>query len=236
MDNLRIEDNVAGPGGPGSGLSGPGGLSGSNSADRGHDRGQEPGGPGGPIHRLWMTRKEACETLGVSSRTLTRLVTRGDIVRQRIGRESRYRTLGTGAIDRGQEPKPGPQVASVAPIGGPSHGPGGSNGNDVIAEPEPDFLGVIERMADKIGTLERERAEAIAAGHQLADERDELAGDKARMMELLTQAHAALTQSNNDVRRLHSAVDSLTDAVAAVCSSPLAAPVRRRLRAALAPA
>ncbi len=230
MDNLRTEDNV-------SGSDGPNGLGGLNTPDRGHDEGQKPGGPGGPIHKLWMTRKEACEVLDVSSRTLTRLVDRGEVVRQRIGRESRYRPLGTAATDRGQEPQPEPQVAQVAPIVGPRHGPRdpdhGSNDNDVLelvdvmAEPEPDYLGVIERMADKIGTLERERAEAIAAGHQLADERDRLAV-------AVTQTHSALIQSNTDVRRLHSAIDALTDAVAMVCASPLAVPVRRRLRAALA--
>lgn len=236
MDNLRIEDNVAGsngsnagPGGPSHGPGGSDGPGGSNSTDRGHDRGQEPGGPGGPVHKLWMTRKEACEVLDVSPRTLTRLVDRSDVVRQRIGRESRYRLLGTEATQRGQEPKPKPQVAPVAPIVGPSHGPCDDVLElvDVIAEPEPDYLGVIERMADKNGTLERERAEAIAAGHQLADERDGLAI-------ALNNAHHVLARSNTDIKRLHAAVDSLTDAIAAVCASPLGVPVRRRLRAALA--
>ena len=190
------------------------------------------------VKTLWQTKAQIATQLGVSPRTVQRLVQRGKLERRGQGGQTVYRM--TGQNVSGQVAKVATTTAPTAPTlpkqcGQPVSGqpvagcPGVQTDGQVLAE-------LVDRLIERNGQLERQLGEAIAIGHQIADVRDELAGDKARMMELLTQAHAALTQSNNDVRRLHSAVDSLTDAVAAVCSSPLAAPVRRRLRAALAPA
>ena len=216
---------------------------------------------GDAIHRLWMTRKEALEHLEVSPRTLERMVKRGEVTRQRMGRQSRYRIVNwrqqakSEVANRRQASK---NVTPVTPM---------SDANDADSKkaPTPDISKLIalvdrlerektetvalnQKLAEKLMTVESqrdgalfiaregcdERDEAVQVGHQLADERDELGHEKARLMALLGQAHEALVESNSDVRRLHDTIDELTEAIATVCSSALAVPVRRRLRAVLA--
>ncbi len=47
----------------------------------------------GVVVSLWLTRKEVCQKLGCSTRTLTRLVSEGRVERRQSGREGRYRVL-----------------------------------------------------------------------------------------------------------------------------------------------
>jgi phage terminase Nu1 subunit (DNA packaging protein) len=55
------------------------------------DTRQIQGGEGGEVVALWVGKGEALERLGVSERTLQRLVRRGEVVRRQVGREARYR-------------------------------------------------------------------------------------------------------------------------------------------------
>ena len=100
-------------------------------------------------------------------------------------------------------------------------------GAPLPASPVADLVDLIERLSQRIGVLESERSEAIAAGHHLADERDRYAAE-------LGLAVTTLRGSNNDIKCLHHALEDVHDAVVELSSSPLAIPVRGRLRAILA--
>ena len=216
---------------------------------------------GDAIHRLWMTRKEALGHLQVSARTLERMVKRGEVTRQRMGRQSRYRIVNwrqqakSGGINRRQASK---NVAPVTPVSDAND----ANSTQALTPDISKLIALVDRLerekteavtlgqklAEKLMIVEsqrdsalfiaregcKERDEAVQLGHQLADERDQIANERDRMSILLGEAHDTIVRSNVDVRRLHDALESLSDAIATVCGSPLSAPVRRRLRAALA--
>lgn len=202
------------------------------------DTRQSKGGEGGAVVTLWYSKAEAADELGVSTRTLLRMVKRGQVERRQVGREARYRIVKCDR-KRATLDTRHPRQGDMASVTGGKGGEGGDSEihelTDVVAEPEyPVLVGLVERLTDRLVELERknvelerDRAEALAIGHQIADERDQA-------LDLVATAHQALARSNTDVRRLHNAIDTLTDAVVAVCTSPLAVPVRRRLRAALA--
>ena len=202
-----------------------------------HPTPEVPGTHDGTVVSLWMKQAEICEHLGISKRTLYRKADSGKIARRRVGRRVFYRvvhnddTSAPGVTTMALVPKVPVVMRSATPD---------TDATRSASDPT-DFIGLVKHLTDRVAELERskahlehERDEAIAIGHHIANARDELVDDKARMTELLTQAYSALVTSNTDVRRLHDAVDSLTDAIAAICTSPLAVPVRRRLRATLA--
>lgn len=201
---------------------------------RGKTDGKAEISAGGKVETLWRTRAEFCAQFGIGKTTLYKRIKAGDIQKKRGGNRTLYRwTSGNLA----EFPR-----TNTERSGGKAETPTADKyGKVESADGGTDYLSLIERMADKIAALERDKAhlsherdEALTVGHKIADERDKLADDKVQMMSLFAQAHEALVQSNDNVRCLHSAIDALTDAVAMVCASPLAVPVRRRLWAALA--
>ena len=200
---------------------------------------------GDAIHHLWMTRKEALGYLKVSPRTLERMVTRGEVARQRIGRQSRYRIINwrqQAKSETTNKRQASINVTSMTPVSDVNDVSfSDASSNEEATLDLSKLIGLVDRLErEKTDAIVRgqelckERDEAIRVGHQLADQRDQIARESDRRMGLLRLAHEALTRSNSDVKHLHEAIDSLTDAIATVCSSALAVPVRRRLRAVLA--
>lgn len=123
---------------------------------------------------LWMTLSEACAHLGVKERALRSAVQRGEVERRKVGRESRYH-LRTAALINLPEASinlPAAPIAIVPPL----------------PQASPDDL-------DRLLTLTQERAEAIAIGMMLAEERDRLRAEVARLREGLLDlafSHRAL--------------------------------------------
>ena len=207
------------------------------------------------VHNLWRTKQQICADLGVSPSTVQRMVRRGEVERQRSKGQRPLYKLTVQVTSQTVKPvtsQGSSQVVMTSQcLSDPTKTVDPVTSQVVTGQmvtdrsdsevAEPDFIGLVERLTDRVAELERDKAhleherdDALTVGHQIADARDELAEEKVRLMALLGQAHEALTRSNIDVKRLHEAIDSVTDAVAMVCASPLAVPVRRRLRAALA--
>lgn len=218
---------------------------------RGKRTGKVESSAGGKVETLWLTRTEICSRLGIGKTTLYKRIKDGDIQKNRVGKTTLYRWKSGNLAEfpRGKvetlTAEKGGNLAEFPPA--PEKG-GNSETilelTEVVAHPEVDvapLTALIDDLVDRVAQLEREKAnalslvrdtcrerdEAISVGHQIADDRD-------RALDLMASAHTALARSNDDVRRLHSAIDVLTDAIAAVSASPLAVPVRRRLHAALA--
>ena len=200
--------------------------------------GARQGGEGGAVVHLWLTKTQATKELGVSSRTLLRKVKRGEVERQQVGREARFRILKRATkratLDTGHAGQLG-----EGGKGGESHEPV-LELTSVIAEPDP-LVAQLRELVTRNGQLERERAEAITIGHWLADEKEQLSTDNERLQAenatlnaLLREAVEVVAKANDDARRLHSVIDGLVDGVAHVSSDWKAVPVRGRLRAILA--
>lgn len=144
---------------------------------------------GGEVFTLWFTKQQSIEKLGVSTRTLLRMVSRGEVERRQVGRKARYRL-----VDK--EPE----------------------GTDWNTEPasdtpgNPELVRLVEQLTERIATLERERAEATAVtqrerealnqafeiSHQIADERDQFLEERDLMLaardEALEQQERALAE------------------------------------------
>ena len=196
----------------------------------------------------WLNLPEAAKALGISKRTVRYRGQHGQLKRQKDGRRTLYWVDPMPAIPATghRQPAAGKNdesgKAAMLPATPATKAAAIPATDDVEAKSGvSELITLIERLTDRVVELERdkvhlehERDDALTVGHQIADKRDELVHENVRLMALIGQAHGALSQSNADVKRLHEAVDSVTDAVAIVCASHLAVPVRRRLRAALA--
>jgi len=198
-----------------------------NTGNTGNDTGTVVGFP------QWLPTKEAAKRLGVSPRTLRHRASTGELSRRKVGRVAQYlvatpATPATPAIRNRQEYR---QPLSDA---GDTGNDTGNTGNDT--REDDDRTHVLAELVDRVTTLAVEKGEAIAIGHRLADERDEMARQLSVALSAVESARVALAQSNDDIRSLHEVIDRLTDSVVEVSGSVLAAPIRGRLRAVLASA
>ena len=174
----------------------------------------------------WLPLDEAARVLGIAARTVRHRALQGKIERRRAGRRTLYQVNGTAALplagvrddsgNNGNGGKAAIAIAGVAAMKAP-----------VAEEGGVQLVGFVERLVDRVVRLERENAEAIQVGHFLADERDQLHQE-------LGEASEVLVRANNDVRRLHGALETMAEAVAQLATSPLARPLRQRLWAILA--
>ena len=69
---------------------------------------------------LWLTREQACERLGCSTRSLSRLVNKGRVESTRVGQKRRYRILENGATPEIEATPPEPKAPGEE-IGAKSH-------------------------------------------------------------------------------------------------------------------
>jgi phage terminase Nu1 subunit (DNA packaging protein) len=207
------------------------------------DTRQIQGGEGGEVVALWVGKGEALERLGVSERTLQRLVRRGEVVRRQVGREARYRVATVATMpatpdtrharhvgEGGEGPPEAPRLETS---------PGYRSFTEVspkspAADTSAGLAAVVERLAMQLAEARAEAAALASARDLEAGARVRLENERAALLEIVGQAGAALATANADVRRLHSALESLAAGVVAVARSPLSAPVRGQLRAVLA--
>lgn len=189
-----------------------------------------------PLIPLWASRETLCATLGISRATFYRRVKAGAIEVQKVDGETRYHVVSTVRLPvrksqveaetrRETETRKGEPVLEL---------------EHVIADPDP-LVAQLGELVTRNGQLERERAEAVTIGHWLADEKEQLSTENARLKAesatlttLLREAVEAMAKANDDVRRLHNVLDGLVDGVADVSADWKAVPVRSRLRSILA--
>ena len=123
---------------------------------------------GGELRVLsfWIPKAKAVEVLGVSDRTLQRMVNRGQVERRMKGRTALYRIL-----DRVATVDTTPDTIDMR-----HDRQGGELQEDTRQDRHDDRQGhVLEELVDRVTTLAVEKGEAIAIGHRLADARDEMA-------------------------------------------------------------
>ena len=167
--------------------------------------------------RLWLTRSEACDVLGIGVRALQKRVVAGNVERRKVGRECRYRILQTG------------EQANYTRTESPNMRTGGANmrtGNVTAlarkANPEqaplaqqselPELAQLIQQLTDDLGKAREEKGEAVAIGWTLAERLEVEARKKEEMAARLAE---------------------LQRAVFGIGNSTLARPIRRRILQAL---
>ena len=156
----------------------------------------------GEIFTLWFTKKQSTEKLGVSTRTLLRMVERGEVERRQVGREARYRVVGTGPVEL-------------------------VNDREIETEtPEyPELVRLVEQLTERVATLEREKAEAKAVvqadrealnqvfeiSNQIADERDQALSE---CDQILTAHNQAITEMKHALAQRDQALTARAEALA----------------------
>lgn len=104
-----------------------------------------------PVHHLWMNREDILDHLGVSPRTLVRLVNRGEVERVRHGRRARYRVL---SHTRSAEPSETHDV---------DFAPGDESDDDALLERIEELLhSTHTERAQLLDQLENTRRDALA--------------------------------------------------------------------------
>lgn len=100
----------------------------------------------------WISKESLCETLDVSPRTVDRMVRRGELVRRRVGRESQFRV-----IDASRTPANSVEGTAQA-LAKLDQQRSLESAQQYIAQ----LVGVVDRLAERVANLERERAELRA--------------------------------------------------------------------------
>jgi len=183
------------------------------------------GNDGGNLVRIWDSRDELQAELGISRSTFFRRVKAGQIAKQKVDGRTLYRCETSPA-----PPVPTVSVSTPAPT---ETKPAEVSPNETAGETLR-LAEINDRLVARLVELERDNAVADHLRRQAEAERNRLAEELAEVDGYLVRAVAALTQSNKDARRLHAAIEAVTEAVADVATSPLSLPIRGRLRAALA--
>jgi hypothetical protein len=187
---------------------------------------------------LWASRETLCATLGISRATFYRRVKAGAIEVQKVDGETRYHVVSNvrlpvrkSQVEAETRRETETETRETEPV---------LELTSVIAEPDP-LVAQLRELVTRNGQLERERAEAVTIGHWLADEKEQLSTENARLKaesatltKLLSEAVEVVARANDDARRLHSVIDGLVDGVADVSSDWKAVPIRGRLRSILA--
>ena len=120
---------------------------------------------------MWMDREEVCRYLGVSLRSLRRLVKRGDVERRFVGRFARYRpNQPRGAIRRLIGPRAHPEAPARQTL--------------ALAAPDEDEIELLDPPSHQVNTDLQELADAARFALSQRDrafkERDEALEQKTR--------------------------------------------------------
>ncbi len=126
---------------------------------------------------IWLTKQDVCAQLSVSPRTVDRLVKRGQILRRKLGRESRFQVVGEVEARAPAIVQFVPPRTSVAPPPSPQLGGAGrllleSHAEIATLEMAQNYLtqliGLVDQLVQRVAVLERER------GRQLERQDDSL--------------------------------------------------------------
>lgn len=164
--------------------------------------------------RIWLTRSEACDMLGIGVRALQKRVVVGKVERRKVGRECRYRILHVG------------EQQSATRTESPNQRTGGANGRTGTvtafarkANPEqaplaqqselPELAQLIQQLTDDLGKAREEKGEAVGIGWMLLSQQDEISRERDQLAARLTWLQRQLMR---------------------VSDSALSLPVRRHLR------
>ena len=119
---------------------------------------------------LWLTKQDVCTLLSVSPRTVDRLVKRGQILRRKLGRESRFQVVGEVEA---RAPAIVEMVPQKTPVATPSTSQMGSAGRLLleshaeIASLEmaqnylTQLIGLVDQLVQRVAVLERERGRQL---------------------------------------------------------------------------
>jgi len=120
------------------------------------------------VATLWLTKADVCKQLCVSPRTVDRLVKRGEVVRRKLGRESRFRIVGD------VEPRDLPTFArQTARYGSPAPPALGGAGQMLIGQQTEiesleiaqgyitQLVGLVDRLVERVATLERQNGRRL---------------------------------------------------------------------------
>ncbi len=176
-------------------------------------QGTDPDQDGQVAGPTWMSRKTALERLGVSARTLRRLVQRGEVERRRVGRAAEYRVIRPRTAN-------GARSDTAATDGLLS----------LTKQLVGSEAGRAEALAQRVA-LEDERDALARDLSGVIGQRDALKSQVDDLQVSLDAAVEALKLSNVNVRQMHDVIEVMVERLDAVASSPLAFAVRGQIRA-----
>jgi hypothetical protein len=192
-----------------------------------------------------MSRAEVCRALGVSSRTLGRLVKSGRVSRLWIDGEPRYRASQKlveadtkAAIDESLDAAEGEVSHGVATNEGDSANDVAELHSDNVYLPA--LVALVDQLTERLifteralAIAERERDHALSVAGDMATQTRVLMGNFREVSRMVAEANQALSLSNRNSRRLHVLVEGLAAGVAEIAGSPLAVLIRGRLQSLL---
>jgi len=185
----------------------------------------------GEVLYLWMSRREICELLGIPSDQLMQLVDAGDVACDLSGQTPRYRLLRRVTTDA-------PRKWPVFEFPSPAACLGAPPPRNAV---QPDYLSALINLVDqlsqqlydaerRLARAEQARNEAIDMAYEIDGNTDALVEQLNAYCQSLASTSCALQETLEARNILHRQLETMYVELRAIADSPLAFPIRNRLR------